>query len=247
MHSLPREVWSHSRRLINVPFSFPSPHRLLERARSEEQQGPWSLIIAAVTGAQAVTALFLRDTQLDGNVTQHPARGSREPGEEPWSARQARGLLCPPRRSWRGLQTHKDRGTHCWAPWSVSPWSQGGKDRGDVGRLPGASLDHRQPHSPGLMSRGTVTPQACPSRRFHLEEPGRQLNAPQPSPPPPQSGVAKRRGRVGSGQSEPRASSHPAVTKRLAQGQPAPAVSRHCGATDGSGRKRCALLTQAGA
>lgn len=103
LHSLPRGVWSPSRCLINIPFSFPSPHRLLERAHSGKQQGPRSLGTAAVTGAQAVTALSPRDTQLDGNVTQHPAWGSWEPGEEPWSARQAQGLLCPPRRSWQGL------------------------------------------------------------------------------------------------------------------------------------------------
>lgn len=51
---------------------------------------------------------------------------------------------------------------------------------------------------------------------------------------------------VGSGQSKSRASPHPAVTRWPARraGSPASAVGHHCGATDSSRRKTCALLTR---
>ena len=67
LHCLPRGVWSRSRCLINVPFSFPPPHSLLERAGAEVQQGPRSLGATAAPGAQAATALSPRDTH-DGHV-----------------------------------------------------------------------------------------------------------------------------------------------------------------------------------
>ena len=53
------------------------------------------------------------------------------------------------------------------------------------------------------------------------------------------------------GWDQDKASPGPPPTQRSPNGwlggSPAPAVSHHCGATDGSRRKRCALLTWAGA